>query len=67
MEKEKDRLQPCYASYKMSRINSELYGVILSVQIKSNATKLVGHCFIVQMANGPNCTAKATRGMLFTC
>ncbi len=49
---------------KSSRINSEVYRDILSAQIQSNAAKLIGRCFIVQIDDDPKHTAKATQEFL---
>ncbi len=46
---------------RSSRKNSEVYRDILSAQIQSNAAKLIGRRFIVQMANDPKHTAKVTQ------
>ncbi|CAM4736095.1 unnamed protein product, partial [Leuciscus chuanchicus] len=46
---------------RSSRMNSEVYGNVLSAQIKSNAAKLVGWRFTVQMDSDPKHTAKATQ------
>lgn len=40
-------------------MDSEVYRAILSAQIQSNATKLIGRHFTVQMNNNPKHTAKA--------
>lgn len=44
---------------KSSRMNTEVFRAILSAQIQSNASKLIGLRFIVQM--DPKHTAKATQ------
>ncbi len=49
---------------RSSRINSEVYRDILSAQIQSNAAKLIGQRFIVQMDDDPKHTAKATQEFL---
>ncbi len=49
---------------RSSRMNSEVYGDILSVQIQPNAAKLIGPRFIVQMDNDPKHTAKTTQEFL---
>ncbi len=46
---------------RSSRKNSEVYRDILSAQIQSNAAKLIGRRFIVQMENDPKHTAKVTQ------
>ncbi len=46
---------------RSSRKNSE---DILSAQVQSNAAKLIGRHFIVQMDDDPNHTAKATQEFL---
>ncbi len=50
--------------YRSSRKNSEVCRDILSAQIQSNAAKLIGRSFIVQMDDDPNHTAKATQEFL---
>ncbi len=45
-------------------MNSEVYRDILSAQIQSNAAKLIGWRFIVQMNDDPKQTAKATQEFL---
>ncbi len=49
---------------RSSRKNSEVYRDILSAQIQSNAEKLIGRRFIVQVDNEPKQTAKATQEFL---
>ncbi len=49
---------------RSSRINSEVYRDILSAQIQSNAAKLIGRRFMVQMNDDPKHTAKATQEFL---
>ncbi len=49
---------------RSSWMNSEVYRDILSAQIQSNAAKLTGRCFIIQMDNDAKHTAKATQGFL---
>ncbi len=49
---------------RSSRMNSEVYRYILSAQIQSNAAKVIGRCFIVQMDDDPKHTAKATQEFL---
>ncbi len=41
-----------------------MYIDILSAQIQSNAAKLIGQCFIVQMDDDPKHTAKTTQKFL---
>ncbi len=45
---------------RSSQMNSEVYRDIYSAQVQSNAAKLVGRHFIVQMDNDPKHTAIAT-------
>ncbi len=45
---------------RSSQKNSEVYRDIISAQIQSNAAKLIGRHYIVQMDNDPKHTAKAT-------
>ncbi len=49
---------------RSSQKNSEVYGDILSAQTQSNAAKLIGRCFVVQMDDDPKHTAKATQKFL---
>ncbi len=49
---------------RSSRKNSEMYRDILSAQIQSNAAKLIGRRFMVQMDDDPKHTAKATQEFL---
>ena len=44
-----------------SRMNSEVYRAILSAQIQSNAAKLIGQSFTVQMDNDPKHAVKTTQ------
>lgn len=44
-----------------SRMYSEVYRAILSVQIQPNAAKLIGRCFKVQMDNDSKHTSKAAQ------
>ncbi len=48
------------AEERSSQKNSEVYRDILSAQIQSNAAKLIGRRFIVQMENDPKHTTKVT-------
>lgn len=43
------------------KINSEIYRNILSVNLKKDATKLIGRFFIVQQDNDPKHTVKTTK------
>ncbi len=49
---------------RSTRKNSEVYRDILSAQIQSNAAKLIGWRFIVQMDDDSKHTAKATQEFL---
>lgn len=49
---------------RSSRMNSEVYGDILSAQIKPHAAKLIGRCFTVQMDIDQKHTAKETQEFL---
>lgn len=49
---------------RSSRINFEVYRTILSTQIRSNAAKLIGMHFTVQMNNNPKHITKATQDLL---
>ena len=49
---------------KSSRMNSDVFRVILSAHIQSNASELIGQCFTVQVDNDPKHTAKATKEFL---
>ncbi len=49
---------------KSSRMNSEVFRVILSAHIQPNASELIGRRFTVQMENDPKHTAKATKEFL---
>ncbi len=49
---------------RSSRKNNEVYRDILSAQIQTNAAKLIGRHFIVQMDDDPKHTAKATQEFL---
>ena len=42
-------------------MNSEVYRHILSAQVQTNASKLIGRQFILQQDNDPKHTAKATK------
>ena len=44
-----------------NKVNSEVYGNILSANLKGDATKLIGRSFIMQQDNDPKQTAKTTR------
>ena len=46
---------------RSSRMNSEVYRAVLSAQIQSNAAKLIGQRFTVQMDNNPKHTVKAAQ------
>ena len=49
---------------KSSRMNSEVFGAILSAHIQPNASKLIGRSFTMQMDNDLKHTAKATKEFL---
>ncbi len=49
---------------RSSRKNSEVYGIYIDFRIQSNAAKLIGQYFTVQMDDDPKHTAKATQVFL---
>ncbi len=49
---------------RSSQMNSEVHRDILSAQIQSNAAKLIGWRFIVQIDDDPKHTVKATQEFL---